>query len=253
MKKRRVRILVAALVLTMSFAAAQAAAAETLNIFVGAGLRQPVDRLVKGFEGKEGHRVFIDYGGSGQLLAKIEATARCDLYIPGAAFYIDRLAKAGRVHSARAIVQHTPVIGVNRKQADRIRGFADLAKPGLRLAMGDPKAMAFGRTAQAICAAAGLEDAIYANVSVYGATVKQLTLYLTQGTVDAAIIGRADAFQNRDRISIVDIPEAYFQAEIITAAVLKGAPEAAQDLMNHLGAPEAVAVFQACGFLPMPE
>jgi molybdate transport system substrate-binding protein len=253
MKKQRRWMLVTVLGLALGCATAEAVGAETLTIFVGAGLRQPVDRLIEQFEGRGGPRVFIDYGGSGQLLAKIKAGARCDLFIPGAAFYVDQLAKDGRVLSADPIVQHTPVVGVGREQGDRIRVLADLANPGLRLAMGDPKAMAFGRTAQAICAAAGLEDAIYANVSVYGATVKQLTLYLRQGAVDAAIIGRADAFQNRDRIAIVEIPEAYFQAEVIKVALLSGASAAAEKLRSHLTTPEAVAVFQGSGFLPMPE
>ncbi len=231
----------------------QPAAAEELHIFVGAGLRQPVDHLVKAFEGQTGHRVFIDYGGSGHLLARIKASGKGDLFVPGALFYIEKLEKEGKIRSYRSIVQHTPVIGVNTAQAGRLTTFDDLAKPGIRLAMGDPKAMAFGRTAMAICEKSGQKKAILKNVTVYGATVKQLALYVSQGAVDAAIIGRSDAFQNREKITIVPIPPDYFQAEIIAAAVLQSAsnPDLAGQLADYLSTKKAGAVFQKYGFLPL--
>jgi molybdate transport system substrate-binding protein len=230
-----------------------AVTAAELHIFVGAGLRQPVDHLVRAFETKTGHRVFIDYGGGGQLLTRIEASGKGDLFVPGSLFYIDTLEKAGKIHSCRPIVRHTPVIGVYVAQAGRVTTFSDLVKPGVRLAMGDPKAMALGRTAMAICEKSGQKEAILKNVTVYGATVKQLAMYVSQGAVDAAIIGRADAFQNRAKITPVPIPPEYFQSEIIAAAVLRSSsnPDTVGQLCDHLSSSNAVAVFRRHGFLPL--
>ena len=231
------------------------AIAAQLHVFAGAGLRQPVDQLVMTFETRTGHRVFIDYGGSGQLLARIEAAGKGDLFIPGSLFYIQKLKKDGKVQTYRPIVQHTPVVGVNAKQAGRIKAFEDMARPGIRLAMGDPKAMAFGRTAMAICENSGMKDAILKNVTVYGATVKQLALYVSQGVVDAAIIGRTDAFQNKETMAMVSIPAEYFQAEVIAAAVLSSTADSALagQLAEHLSSDAAVAVFNQFGFLPLDE
>jgi molybdate transport system substrate-binding protein len=255
MQKQTLRILLGGLGLLFGCGLFQTAAAGELHIFVGAGLRQPVDRLVQAFESQTGHRVYIDYAGSGQLLTRIEASGQGDLFIPGALFYIEKLENAGKIRGYRPIVQHTPVIGVNLSQADRIKTFDDLARPGVRLAMGDPQAMAFGRTAMTICERSGQKDAILKNVTVYGATVKQLVLYVCQGSVDAAIIGRADAFQNRDRLAIVPIPPAYFQAEIIAAAALEStsSPELVAQLGAYLSSADAVLVFQQYGFLPLAE
>ncbi len=229
------------------------AMADELHMFAGAGLRQPVDELAKAFEEKTGHRVFIDYGGSGQLLTRIEASGQGDLFIPGALFYIEKLEKEDRVQSRHPIVLHTPVVGVNKARTDLISSFDDLAKPGVRLAMGDPKAMAFGRTAMAICEKSGKKDAILKNVVVYGATVKQLALYAGQGTVDAAIIGRSDAFQNKDKVAIVPVPPEYFQAETVAAAVLRSSsnPELAEELARFFSDENAVEVFEKHGFLPL--
>jgi molybdate transport system substrate-binding protein len=229
------------------------AVAAELHLFAGAGLRQPVDQLVKEYEASTGNKVYVDYGGSGQLLAKINAAGQGDLFMPGSLMYIEKLQQAGKVLSSREVVAHTPVIGVHRKSADRITTFEDLAKPGMRLAMGDPKAMALGRTALAILEKSGRKDAILKNVVVYGATVKQLALYVAQGSVDAAIIGRADAFQNPEQIAMVEIPPAFYQAETVAVAVLRSttAPEPAQALSNFLSDEHAVAVFGQFGFLPL--
>lgn len=253
MNKQAMLGILGGLALLVGMGLFQTTSAGELHIFVGAGLRQPVDQLVSDFEGRTGHRVYIDYAGSGQLLTRIEASGKGDLFIPGALSYLEKLEKAGKVRSFRPIVQHTPVIGVNTARAGRIKSFADLAKPGVKVALGDPEAMALGRTAMTICERSGLKDAILKNVVVYGATVKQLTLYVSQGAVDAAIIGRADAFQNRDTITLVPIPPEYFQAEIIAVAILKStsSPALADQLSDALSSDKGVAVFQQYGFLPL--
>ena len=79
------------------------------------------------------------------------------------------------------MVLHTPVVAVNRSSADKVKEFSDLAKPGLRVGLGDPKAMALGRTAEDILKNSKLKDAILKNVVVRAATVKQLTLYVVKG------------------------------------------------------------------------
>lgn len=239
-----------ALLLTCS---AQISAAGELYLLAGAGLRQPTDQLIISFQKQTGHRVFVDYGGSGTLLARIIASGQGDLYMPGAFYYIRVLEEKGRLHSFRKIVAHTPVIGVNCHKTDLIQSFEDLTRPGVRLALGDPKAMAFGRLAMDILESSKMKKAILENVVVYGATVKQLALYVVQGDVDASIIGRSDAVQYKDKIQIVPIPPAYFHAETIAIALLKDSakrPEAGQ-LLDFMSSEEAIRVFQSFGFLPL--
>lgn len=230
----------------------QVSAAE-LHFFCGAGLRQPVDRLVEDFRKKTGHQVVLDYDGSGRLLARIIASGLGDLFMPGSFFYIEKLKAQGKIRSWKPVVAHTPVIAVNRSRAERVTKFEDLARPGVRLALGDPKAMAFGKTASKILERSGIKDKVLGNVVVYGATVKQLALYVAEGSVDASIVGRTDAFQFRDRVDMIPIPEEYFDAETVAAAVLTTAAdmEAATALQDFLAAPGAIKVFESFGFLPL--
>jgi len=227
-------------------------AAAELHLYAGAGLRQPVDQLIEMFQQRTGHCVMVDYDGSGRLLARIRVSGQGDLFMPGSLFFIQKLEQQGRIHSLRPIVAHTPVIALNQNTKAKIRSLENLARPGVRVALGDPKAMALGKTAAVILKRSGLAEAVQSNVSVYGATVKQLALYVAEGMVDASIIGRADAFQFRDRIKMISIPEALYDPETIAIAVLDSSTDlkAACALRNYLSAPASRKVFERFGFLP---
>ncbi len=226
---------------------------KDIHLLAGAGLRQPVDQLIDLFREQTGFKVIVDYAGAGNLLTRIIASGHGDLFMPGSFYYIERLEQEGLVDSYSIIVYHTPVIGVNRNKANLITCFQDLARPGVRLALGDPEAMAFGRVAIEILERSKIKDEILKNVVVYGATVKQMALYVAQGDADASIIGRADASQYEDKIKIIPIPEEYFEAEIIAVALLKkaaGRPEVIR-FRDFMRSEKAIDVFRHFGFLPV--
>lgn len=252
-----VKTITSALLLTLMplFGQATPAHSGELILLCGAGLRQPVEQLLGEFTRRTGIRVAVEYGGSGKLMVRHLATRRGDIFMPGSLFYIQKLAKKGHIISFSRVVLHTPVVAVNKKGAHKVRSLADLVKPGLRLALGDPKAMALGRCADEILKRSGLKKAVAKNVVVYGATVKQLALYVARGFVDAAIIGRADAFQNQKRVVMVPIPRRYYRPEVVAVAVLTSSADLtmAKRLAAFLSSPRAVKVFVQFGFLPLDQ
>lgn len=248
------RTLFPALLLLLASLFAAALSAAELRVYAGAGLRPVVEPLALQFEQQSGHHLLLEYGGSGQLLTRYLASRRGDLFIPGSALYLEKLRQKELVASSQRLVAHTPVIGVARSSRASIEHFADLAAPGVRVGLGDPKAMALGRTAEQILDASGMGDQVRANTVARAATVKQLALYVQRGEVDAAIIGRTDAVLNQDSIRMVEIPSAWYQPEVVPVAVLKTAqqPDAAQAFADLLASPQGVAAFTAAGFLPLP-
>ena len=239
-------------VFTLVFMSSYTLAGE-LFIFAGAGLRKPTDKIIEQFQKDTGHKVIVNYGGSGKQMTKYLATRQGDLFMPGSYFYITKLAEKGLVVSDRRVVYHIPVIAVNKLGKKKIESLEDLAKPGIRLAMGDPKAMALGRTSMEIIEKADLKKPILDNVVVYGATVNQLTLYILKRTVDAAIIARSNAVTNQDKLRMIDIPKEYFTPEIIGIATLKTAtnPELAEQFQRFVSSPAGVQYFEKFGFLPL--
>jgi len=248
---RAAGLMMAAILMT---AAGLPAWGQELYAYVGAGLRPPVDALIEAYRQKTGVTVKTEYGGSGQLLTRIDETGRGDLFIPGTTFYTDKLKEKGGVKEERTLVLHGPVLAVANEKADQIQSFADLAKPGVRLGLGDPAAMALGRTAEEILDRSGQGEAIRRNVTVRAATVKQLALYVIDGNVDAAIIGASEAAQSPGKFVVRPIPTDWFQAEYAPVAVLSVStqPDAASAFAAFLASDEGMAVFSRFGFPPAP-
>jgi molybdate transport system substrate-binding protein len=223
-----------------------------LHVYAGAGLRPALDKLASRFEMKEGVNIRIDYGGSGQILSRFQASHRGDLFIPGSKVHFSTLEKSGDLLSVQDIVMHTPVLAIFPDKKNQIKTFSDLAKSGVRLGVGDPKSMALGRTAEKILQHSQMEAAIRKNIVVQAATVKQLAMYVLRGDVDAAIIGRSDVIQNSDKLTMLAIPSEWYEPEVIAVGVLKTAEQ--HDLANRfatfLVSKEGIDTFIELGFLP---
>ncbi|WP_035235964.1 molybdate ABC transporter substrate-binding protein [Desulfobacter vibrioformis] len=249
------KLLPVLVVMGMSLLFVLDACADELFLYAGAGLRKPTDKIITQFEQQTGHKVIVDYGGSGKQVVKYQTTRRGDLFMPGSYFYINTLKEKGLVLSDSQVALHTPVIVVNNKGKHAIKTLEEMTAPGVKLAMGDPKAMALGRTSMDIIRNAGLEKQFLDNVAVYGATVNQLTLYVVQGAVDAAIVARANAFMHQDTLAMFEIPTTYYTPEIIGIAVLKTAKDAAlaEQFKEFVSSPRGVAYFTTFGFLTLTQ
>jgi molybdate transport system substrate-binding protein len=230
-------------------------AQDQLFVHAGAGLRPAIDKIAADFERQTGTQVLIDYAGSGQSLARINTTHKGDVFIPGSDIYLYKLQQSMTVDSIYKVALHTPVVGVNKSKADQIQTFSDLTRAGIRVGLGDPSSMALGRTAVSILDASGMADDIKKNTTVYAATIKQLTLYLAQGDIDAAIISRSDVIQNSDAIVKVEINADWYTPEVIATGVLGCAarPELARQFAQYVASSAGVQAFTDAGFLPYRE
>ncbi|TCM82703.1 molybdate ABC transporter substrate-binding protein [Rhodovulum steppense] len=234
---------------------AAGAHAETLFVYSGAGLRPAVEPLAERFEAVTGHKIVLEYGGTGQILARFETTGQGDVFLAGTRFFSDTLEAEGKIAGVTALGIHGAAIGVARAQAGKIAGVGDLARPGLRLALGDPEAMALGRTADEIMETCGDAQAIRAKTVVRATTLQQLALYVAEGNVDAAILSVSAALPHGEKIALIGIPQDCYAAEEITGGVLSTSkhPGIAADFVAFLASDEGRAAFDAAGFGPARE
>ncbi|WP_268980348.1 molybdate ABC transporter substrate-binding protein [Yersinia alsatica] len=245
----RMRLAVLATLLTV---AASASYADPLHLYAGAGLRLPVEDIITQFEANTGHKVTVEYGGSGQILTRYQLTNEGDLFLPGSADYVEKLSKEGKITASYPLVRHTAVMAVRRDKAGDIKDLADLANSPLRLGMGDAKAIALGASGEKMLEMSGHGEQLRAKVIVRAATIKQLLMYLLNGDVDAAVIGRSDAVKNAQTLVILPTPAGVPEDEV-TIATLKTShsPAAAQQLADYFASEKGIATFTAHGFLPL--
>lgn len=83
-----------------------------------------------------------------------------------------------------------------------------MAKPGVRVVLGDPKACAIGKVAKKILENNGLWENVSRNVVTFTPTVNQLLIYITTGQADAAIIWEdmTTWAQAKGKIEVIQIP-----------------------------------------------
>ena len=126
-----------ALSILASLGLAFSANAAEIFLYAGAGLKDPVEKIVQQFEQQSGNKVTVEYGGSGQLLSRYQTTQSGDLYLPGSDDYVEKLAATGKVIESAPIVLHIPVMAVRKDKSEGIDSLKTLAESKLRLGIGD--------------------------------------------------------------------------------------------------------------------
>lgn len=242
---KKLATLAALMAITLSSQAAD------LYLYAGAGLKEPVEKIVKQFEQNTGNKVTVEYGGSGQILARYNQVKTGDLFLSGSADYVEKLAQDNQVKAVEPLVLHIPVMAVRKDKSVNIHSFKDLAESNLRLGIGDAKAMALGKGAEKIFELSGYPQALNEKVVVKSATVKQLMMYLLNGDVDAAVVGRSGAWKVRDKVEILPNPQGTPQ-EKVTLALLSSSTHTteAKQLFDFFHT-EGVKYFTDEGFLPV--
>ena len=242
---KKLATLAALMAITLSSQAAD------LYLYAGAGLKEPVEKIVKQFEQNTGNKVTVEYGGSGQILARYNQVKTGDLFLSGSADYVEKLAQDNQVKAVEPLVLHIPVMAVRKDKSANIHSFKDLAESNLRLGIGDAKAMALGKGAEKIFELSGYPQALNEKVVVKSATVKQLMMYLLNGDGDAAVVGRSGAWKVRDKVEILPNPQGTPQ-EKVTLALLSSSTHTteAKQLFDFFHT-EGVKYFTDEGFLPV--
>ncbi len=222
-------------------------AAGALFFYCSAGLRPVMDDLIPAFTAKAGVAVECDYGGSGMILSRLRLAGRGDLFLPGDVWYVELAEQEGLVASKAMVCYFIPVILVPKGNPKGVRSLANLARPGVRLGLGNPKTCQIGRASDAILAKNGVpRDAIDANLLFSATTVNELGLQIVTGHLDAVIVWDAIAAQYADRAEVVAIPPEQNETSRVAIAVLKASRnrKAAEAFVQFLLSSEGQAIFR---------
>ncbi len=216
-------------------------------LYCGAGIRPPVSEIAEEFGRRHGITVECDYAGSEVLMSRIKLTDRGDLYMPGDVHYVELAEKEGLVTSKQTVCYFVPVIMVRKGNPKDIHTLADLAKPGIKIGLGDPEACAIGRKALKIFEKNNIPQAdIDRNVAFRSVTVNELGNHIKLDTLDAVIVWDAVAAYFPDDGEIVPIPREQNIISTVAIGTLKSTenPELAAKFVEFITSDEGKAVFK---------
>lgn len=222
---------------------------QSLRVYSGAGLRKAMDEIGREFQEEFNVQVNYNYAGSAQNLSQIELSQQGDVYIPGAAHYIKTAMEKGFVKYSKDVVYHIPVIGVPKGNPANISKLEDLAKPGVKLVLGDERAAAIGRVAQKMLKKNGLLEAAEENVVTKDATVNEVVMHTAMEQGDASIVWKDNIF-NTEKVEAIEIPKDknLIKRVPIGALTFSKNPELAKKFVDFVASDKGKTIFEKYGF-----
>ncbi|HPJ30094.1 MAG TPA: molybdate ABC transporter substrate-binding protein [Methanothrix sp.] len=241
------------LILAVNLAISGCAADDSLLVYCGAGLREPMEEIAELFEEQEGIEIQYTFGGSAQLLAQIELYQTGDLFMPGGRPDLESAMEKGFINETANIVYHVPCIITPAGNPAGIETLEGLAEPGVRVVLGDPTGPAIGKISKNVLERLGIWEEVEENVVAFSGTVNELLIYITMEQADAAIVWE-DLF-DPETMEKVDIPQEKNEIEVVPIGTLVFSEdgERAEMFMDFVASEEGREVFADHGFTTYPD
>ena len=244
-----------AIVLSLAFGLAGCGRAQKtpLLVFAGSAIKAPLDEYAEIWSRRNGVEVQLAYGGSGSVLSQMILARSGDVYISGSDDFMAKAEARKAVDPATRCTLATlvPVLAVPRGNPKRILALEDLARPGLRVGIGDPETVCLGAIALRLFREAGLLERIEPNVVVHAKSCEDVAAILALGQVDAVIGWDVFDDQRPQDIAVVPLPPAWSaQTDHVVGAVAAFATHAelARSFLDGLTSPEGRAIVARHGY-----
>jgi molybdate transport system substrate-binding protein len=242
-------------VLMIGLCIAEGGATERrITAFCGSASKPAMEEAASQFEQETGIRVDLHFGGSGTVLSQMKMARRGDLYIPGSPDYMSKALREGVVdpESVAIIAYLVIAIDVQRGNQKNIQTLADLARPGIRVGIGNPEAVCVGLYAVEVLERNRLLKEVQKNIVTHAPSCSATASLVAMQKVDAVIGWRVFSKWNPDKIEAVllkpqEVPRlAYIPAAISTYSQDK---KGAQRFINFLISAEGQKIFAQWGYI----
>ncbi len=218
---------------------------QTLNLYVAAGMKKPMDQIIKSFQEETGATVAVNYGPTGGLYAQIEQNQPCDLYYAADWIYIEKVEQAGKLEKSSKFLKDNIVLVVSKTGESKVTKMADLGNSGVTIAIADLQAPV-GVYAKNSLVNLGLWDKVSPNIKAMPSTVNQVAIMVKEDQVDAGLIYSSVANGNELKTAEV-IDEQYSGDIVFGSAIIKGGQkELAEAFADH--AVKNISVFEKYGW-----
>lgn len=229
-------------------------AAGKILAFCGSASEVPMEEAAQVFEQKTGIKVELNWGGSGSVMSQMKLAKRGDLFIPGSPDYMTMAIKEGLVdpNTVKIIAYLVPTINVQKGNPLKIKEINDLARPGVRVAIGNPESVCVGLYAVEVLEKNGLLKAVEKNIVTHGASCSATAALINLKKVDAILGWNVFEQWNPDKTESIFLrPDQVPRLAYIPAAITKTFAEnraGAQAFIDFLASPQGQAIFTKYGY-----
>ncbi len=227
---------------------------KTITAFCGSASKPAIEKAAELFEQKTGIKVYLNFSGSGTVLSQMKLSRSGDLYIPGSPDYMVKAEREDIVkpESVKIISYLIPAILVQHGNPKNILTLSDLAKPGIKVGIADPKSVSIGLYAYEILEYNNLLQEVGKNIITYGESYSKIVSLVALKKVDAILGWRVSSEWQPETIDVVHLkPEqiprlAYIPGAISTFSQDK---DGAQKFLDFLVSPQGQEIFSNWGYI----
>ena len=237
-------------------------APRTLTVFAASSLTDAFKEIGKNFEVSHPDvTVTFNFAGSGTLRTQLEQGAAADVFASANITEMNTLItnKLVAADFSQLFVTNSLLVILPASNPANIQTLADLARPGIKLVLGDTTLPA-GKYARQILAnmdkdpafSFGFSKLVLANVVSNETDVKQVVAKVQLGEADAGIVYVSDSIAAPE-LKAIQFPKADNVIAKYPIARLKGstAPDLAAYFIAYVLSPDGQAILKKWGFIPV--
>jgi molybdate transport system substrate-binding protein len=231
-------------------------AEKPLRAYSADAIKLALDEAVLAYQRETGLEVKVTYGKTKEAFAQAKQE-KGDLYFSGHADAYEAAKKEGLAleGSQRVIGFLTVAIAVPKGNPLKIAALADLAKPGVKVGLGDPNTSQLGRVSEELLQKGGMAEAVHRNVVARGSCCSEVAALLTSGKVEAVLGWTSFAKGAPDKVETVPLPADLAKPLPVTGLVLTTSenPRAAARFLAFLRSRKGRAIFAKYGYARRPQ
>jgi len=186
------------------------APSESITVFCGSANKPAMEEIGRLFEKEHNIQVNMLFGGSGTLLSQIELSKKGEIYIPGSPDYIviGYRKKLLIRDSDRVVAYLVPAIITPAGNPAGIRTLEDLARPGVRVGIGNPETVCLGLYSIELLVNNNLLDKVMKNVVTFGESCSKTANLAAMKKVDTILGWRVFHYWNSERMDFIPVEPA---------------------------------------------
>ena len=241
-----VAVLVAGCGQTGAAPGAEKTVGGSIRVFAAASLTEAFGTLARDFEhAHPGTHVELDLGASSDLATQIVNGAPADVFASASPVNMRQAVQAGAARHPAAFASNTMEVAVPPSNPGHVRSLADLARPGVKVAVCQP---------QVPCGAVAREVFRNAGLTVHPVTeevdVKSVLTKVAAGEVDAGVVYVTDVRAAGAQVRGVPVPRRVDASTTYPIAVLRGShnPRTAAAFEALVRSPRGQQVLAKAGF-----
>jgi molybdate transport system substrate-binding protein len=226
----------------------------SLTVFCGSASKPAMQEIAARFEHETGIEVNMVFGGSGTLLSQIELSEQGEIYLPGSPDYIiiGNRKKLLIEDSQRIVAYLVPAIITPAGNPANVRSLQDLARPGVRVGIGNPQTVCLGLYSVELLEADGLLGDVMKNVVTFGASCSKTANLAAMSQLDAILGWKVFHSWNPDRMAYVPIdPQKIPRISYIPVAIPVHTRdlELSKSFIDFVLSPSGMSLYRGQGYI----